>query len=451
MRPFRLLSGPAVLLACLGLIGCGSDGDALPRQDAAPDVSLSEPTLDSGSPATEADADLDASEVASPDGASEAGVPPAAIRGMVAVHSDYLSTAISLLDRDGNLVKDGCINSGTGGGGLAMTLSGDVVLPSQLSRTSAVTLIDRGNGTLTWIDPVTCAASRQLAVSTGFKAIPHDYVEITTSKAYVTRYEQNAAATPALGDFDEGNDLLIVDPTQPKIVGRIDLVPFTPAGVLPRADRAMLVDGRVFVSLNASNAKYGSNATGRLVIVDPALDRVIGTVDLPGTKNCGAMAYLPASQKLLVACSGDYGDANQAAASAIVALNVGVTPPVVVGQVFASAVGVLAFSNSTVAALDGNSVLGVSMGDFSNTPPDSLWLLPQDGATPGRVFDSAESYAMGSVLVDVERGRVFLADGTTVAAPSVRAFDRGAGGLQATATIKTNPTQKLPARALAWF
>jgi hypothetical protein len=425
-------------MTCLGLLGCGADDGITTRQDAA--------VIDSGS--TTSEAGVTSVNI---EGSPYTAAAPLVIRGIVAAHSDYQSASISLLDRDGKVVKDGCFNSGTGGPGLLMALSGDVALPSQISPTSPIPLIDRSYAALTWIDPVTCAPLRQLAVGTGFKANPHDYVELSTSKAYVTRYEQNAAPTAAAADFDDGNDLLIVDPTLAKITGRIDLAPFAPTGVLPRPDRALLVEGKVFVSLNASNAKYGANATGRLAIVDPALDQVVGTVDLPGTKNCGAMAYVPASKKLLVACTGDYADANQADASAVVALNVDTTPPTIIGKVGAAAVGGLIFSSSAVAALDDNSVLAVTMGDFSNTPPDKLWLLPQDGSAPSKLFDSAEAYSLGAVLVDVERGRIFLTDGTTLTSASVRVFDRVGGTLQATASIKTNPTQKLPARALAWF
>ncbi len=378
-------------------------------------------------------------------------MPPAPARGIVVLHSDYQTTAVSLLDRDGTLVQDGCIHSGTGGPGLTKTLSGDVSLPSQLVASSAITLVDRGNAALVWIDAATCAPLRQLAVGTGFAANPHDYVELSARKAYVTRYEKNNGATAAAGDFDDGNDLLIVDPTQPKIVGRIDLAPFAPTGVLPRADRALLADGTVVVSLNASDAKYGANATGRLVMVDPSTDQVTGTIDLPGTKNCGAMIYLPADRKLMVACAGDFGDAKPADGSAVVTLSLATTPPTIVARVASSAVGGRVFSGSTVGALDGGSALGVAVGDFSNTPPDSLWLLPQDGTAPGKLFDSTEAYALGAVLVDTQRGRVFLAEGPMLGSPSVRVLDRVAGAFQATATLKTNPTQKLPPRALAWF
>lgn len=449
MRQLRTSSPTAFLLTCAGLLGCGSDSGTAnyPQLDAGSAVSETVVALlDSGTGTSEAGvASVDVGRTTDSAGA------PLAIRGIVAVHSDYQSASISLLDREGKVVKDACFNSGTGGPGLLMALSGDVALPSQISGTSPITLIDRSYAALTWIDPVTCAPLRQLAVGTGFVANPHDYVELSPSKAYVTRYEQNAAPSAAAGDFDEGSDLLIVDPTRAKITGRIDLGLVAPTGVLPRPDRALLVEGKVFVSLNASNAKYSANATGRLVVVDPTLDQVVATVDLPGTKNCGAMAYEPTSKKLLVACTGDYGDAKQADASAVVALDVSTPLPTVIGKVAASAVGGLLFSSSAVAALDGNSVLAVTLGDFSNAPPDKLWLLPQDGTVPSKVFDSTEAFSMGAVLVDAERGRVFVTDGTTLTSASVRVFERVNGVLQATDTLKTNPTHKLPARALGWF
>ena len=248
-----ILALPSLLLG-LGLCACGNNNSAPARSDAALDQSapptpdagasprdIGTPGLDSGLLSGDGAPGASETGVATLDdapgssdtatapldgtlGSSDAGAPtldgeaaPPAVRGMVAVNSDYQSTAVSLLDPDGNVVKDGCINSGTGKPGLTMTLSGDVVLPSQLLTTSPITLIDRGNNVLIWIDPTTCAPLRELDVSTGFTADPHDYVELAPNKAYVTRYEQNTAAKATDTNFDQGNDLLIVDPSQPEI------------------------------------------------------------------------------------------------------------------------------------------------------------------------------------------------------------------------------------------
>ena len=370
------------------------------------------------------------------------------------MNSDYQSTSVSFLDREGNLRMDGCFNSGSGAQGLSMTLSGDVVLPTSLPTGGPVVIIDRGNAALTWLDPTTCAPLGQLAVDTGFVPFPHDVVTLSASKAYVTRPEENAAATPAPGDFDDGDDLLIVDPTQLKIVGRIDLKPYAPSGtnILPRADRGLAAQGKVYVSLNGISADFKSYGQGRIVVVDPSTDRVVATIDLPGTKNCGAMTYLDAERKLVVACDGAFSDGpQQADSSAIVVVDLAVQPPAILAQVMAAAAGGLPFTNGTVAALDGNTLFGVTLGDFSNSPPDRLWALSASCAPAVKVLDSAEAFALGAVLVDAAMRRIWVADGTTNSPAFLRVFELASGGYVATSAIKTNPAQKLPPRALAFY
>jgi hypothetical protein len=370
--------------------------------------------------------------------------------GIVVLSSDYQTSSVSILDREGNLVKD---NSNTGPKGVSLTLSGDLALPTQPIIGDAVVILDRGNSVLTWMDPPTCAPLRQLAVGTGFASDPHDYVALSATKAYIVRYNENAAATPAGDDFDDGNDLLIIDPSQPKIVGRIDLKPFAPVGVLPDADRAVLIDDKVYVSLNAISADFKTYAAGRVVIVDPVADQVVGWIDLPGAKNCGALTYLPMEKKLLVACAGDFGSgAQQFQSSAIVAVDVSTTPATVVGQVSAATVGTVPFSNGAVAAFDSNTVLGATLGDFpTNTPPDKLWTVSLAGSQPTKVFDSTQAITIGTILLDTARARVFVTDGTTTSVGLIREFDLVSGVLTAGRTTQANPSHSLPPRALAWY
>jgi hypothetical protein len=423
-------------LACAGIFACGDDSPAAAVDAAIPGESAIDAASADGAASL---SPIDASDI-------DGGAGP--VRGIVVIHSDYQSSSVSLLDRDGNLLKDGCIHSGSGTPGLSTTLSEDLALPSQMPPGSPVVIIDRGNATLTWLDPATCAPLGQMPVGTGFLANPHDYVQVSASKAYVSRYKPNAVATPAPGDFDDGNDVLIVDPAQQTIVGRIDLLPFTPAGVLPRADRALLVDGKVYLSLNAVDEKFAVYAMARVLTIDPTIDQVVGLVDVPGMQNCGAMTYLPGEKKLLLACTGDYVSV---AGSGIVALDLGVLPLAVAAVLPAASAGNRAFSNATVAAFDGNTVFGVTLGDFSDTPPDTLWLLALDG-TPGvTIHDSTEAFALGSLLVDAERGRVFVVDGTMQKPAWLRIFERMAGRFAETGQVKTNPTQKLPPRGLGWF
>jgi hypothetical protein len=437
MRRFAILC--SLSLSCLGIPACSDDAVLEPIDAAttgAPDAS----TGDDG---------------AFPSPIDTVGIDGGAapLRGIVVIHSDYRSGSVSFLDRDGNLIpgKDGCINSGTGTPGLSLAISEDLALPSQTVPGDAVVIIDRGNDSLLWLDPATCAPVRQMSVATGFASNPHDFVELGANKAYVPRYKPNLAATPAPGDFDDGNDVLIVDPSQASIVGRIDLLPFTPAGFLPRADRALLIDGKVYLSLNATDARFNDYATGRIVMIDPTLDQVTGVIDLPGLENCGAMTYLPAEKKLLVACTGNWNAGpEQVAASGIAILDTSVSPPALSALLMAASIGDRPLSNSTVGALDSNTILAVALGDFTNVPPDAAWVLAQNGAAPIKLYSSVEGNTLAAALVDAERGRVFLTDGTTTSA-SVRIFDRVAGSLTETGQVKTNLAQKLPPRGLAWF
>ncbi|MBN2573772.1 MAG: hypothetical protein JXP73_04340 [Deltaproteobacteria bacterium] len=371
------------------------------------------------------------------------------VAGIAVVNSDYASSSVSLLDRDGNLVADGCLHSGSGDPGLSATLSGDVVLPTEVPAGGPIPVIDRANNAITWLDATTCAVLGQLAVGTGFRANPQDVVTLSASKAYVVRQDPNPVPTPALEDFDDGNDVLIVDPSRLQVTGRIDLGPYAPAGVLPRGHRALLAGGSVFVSLNAIGADYAAYGAGRVVVIDPATDVVTGVIDIPGAKNCGALAYAAAVQRLFVACGGAYGEpAGQAATSAIVAIDLGQVPPAVAAQ--AAATGGAPYSNLTVGVLDATTAVAVVVGDFSNDPPDSLWSVPLDGRAPVQIFASTEGFAIGALLFDPERALVFAADGPMGSSAYLRIFEVSAAGFVLGKTAKTNPTHKLPPRALAF-
>lgn len=419
-RPLVCCTTVLLLLAA----GCGSDDGTPPGPDAGTSVA---------------------------DGGER---PVSAHNGIVVVGSDYVTSSVSFLDTDGNVVNGGCFTSSSGGVGLTLTLSGDVVLPSQLAPGGPVPLIDRMNAVVTWLDPATCTPLRQLSVSTGFFANPHDVLALSASKAYVTRAGANSTATPTPEDFDDGNDLLVIDPSIPAVLGRIDLAPFAATdgqGILPVADRAIVAEGRVYVSLNQISGDWKSYGTGRIVVIDPATDQAIGAIDLPGAKNCGAMAYLATERKILVACNGAYGDgAPQAATSAVVAIDLSLTPPAVVA-VPASTIGGLPFSSSSLTALDSTAIFAVSTGNVSNLPPDRLWSLAADGTLPRMAFESAEGFALGATLADTSTGRVFLADAPTSKPTFLRIFDSVGGVLVAGATVKTDPAGKLPPRALAFY
>ena len=123
-------------------------------------------------------------------------VPPGECgRGIVVVSSDYASTNVSFVGLDGGVLSPSVVSSATTTTGLSSPFSGDVVLPTMPAFGDRIVLIDRYPASvLTWVDVVSGAVASQLAVATGFVANPQDYLEASSSRAYVTRYESNPLA-----------------------------------------------------------------------------------------------------------------------------------------------------------------------------------------------------------------------------------------------------------------
>src|SRR5580765_8285852 len=162
------------------------------------------------------------------------------VSGGAVINSDFLSTSVSLIDTQGALVRADCIHSTTAGTG-SPTISGDVVLPSQPQRGGKIVLVDRGNTALTFVDPTTCAVDRQFSVKGGFEmANPHDVVIVADGKAYVTRYAKNAAPADPMA---AGDDLLIIDPRDGTVGGRIDLSAYASTDFPASPDRAIIAGG----------------------------------------------------------------------------------------------------------------------------------------------------------------------------------------------------------------
>lgn len=370
--------------------------------------------------------------------------------GFAVVNSDYVSTSISLLDRaTGQVAKGDCINSGTHTPGNTLALSGDVGLPSQPQPMNVLVAIDHANSALTWIDPKTCTPLRQLDVSTGFYANPHDVIAVSATKAYVTRYEKNATPTADTTDRDEGDDLLIIDPSVPAITGRIDLSSYAGSGVQARPDRARLIDGKLYVLLSNLSGNFSMAAEGRLVIVDTTTDQVSGVVDMPGLKNCGGLSYVESTKTLLVSCGGSFSDADQSASSGIAYVDTGASPPAMMRKQDVAPFGGRALAGFSGIARDGAVGFGVTFGNFGGNPTDQFWVLNAQAGTATKVSDAAESFTYGAVLVDTTHDRVYLTD-ANAAMPRVHIYGYS-GAVAHEAAVNANPDIGLPPREIVWY
>lgn len=402
------------------------------------------------------------------DGSHVTGTPILAPAGLAILSSDQGQlTTLSLYDTGaGALVRDDCIHSGQRGGALMQALSGDVTLPTQRDPVGhELALIDRMNVTLTFLDPATCAVRSQIPVGgvgpdglgvAGFKCNPRDLIRVDAHKAYVTRYETNGSPTAA--NLDEGNDVLVLDPTSGQIHGRIDLTAEATAGagVLARPDRGVYAEGHVYVTLGNFDLHFTVAGTGRVVVIDPASDAVTGHIDLPDQKGCSGIEYLPETHKLYVACRTFTDDAaTQLATSALVEIDLsGDAPGIVARVVPASALGPQPLTFSHAAVLDGLAYVtqsGSRAVPEQGVPgtTDVLQAVSLDTLAGQKLFDGG-AYNLGRVAVVPETHRIYLPDGDATR-PRVHVFSASSGPPVSAGEFVANPAGQLPPREIARY
>lgn len=228
-------------------------------------------------------------------------------QGFSVVHTDYDTYGVSLLSASGEVVSADFISAAGAESGLSAPFS-DLALPSMRTRREVVVINRSGAGFLTFVDLETSEVRAQLSVDTGFAANPHDYVPISDTKAYVPRHAPNFAA--GREPFDDGSDLLIIDPSIPEVTGRIDLsdaLGDESSQYFPRPSRALLARGLVRVSLLGYDEFFMDALDSRVVSVDPEDDGVSHVLLLEGMKNCGPLALSPDGGTIAVGCSGPFG------------------------------------------------------------------------------------------------------------------------------------------------
>jgi len=389
-------------------------------------------------------------------GATAALAPQLAILG-----SNYTTTtSVSLYTPQSGALVDGCARSGVTSATLTQPLSGSTTLPSQAQLGGKLVVLDGTSSVLTFFDPATCAAAGQLSVATaGFKANPHDIVTLSSTKAYVTRYETNAAPTADPADFDEGDDLLIIDPTSLTISGRISLTPYATPGddgtpTQARPDRAVLANGLVYVTLNNIDVNFAGTGAGRVVIVDPTTDAVTGVIDLPGLKDCSGLTYVTETKSLYVACGGAFSDADQVGESGLQEVLLSGAAPVKGRVLHAAAVGTGTDTlNFFYAAVLGDIAFVGTLGQYPSVDGSSPGTsdgfyavsLATGVATP---LASGVAGDLGGAVVDPLTKRVFLPD-ASARAPLVHVFDASGVTPLELPGFEPNPSTHLPPRSIA--
>ncbi len=139
------------------------------------------------------------------------------------------------------------------------------------------------------------ATSWQAGIGSGSN--PHDALVLSAERGYLTRYE------PPF------NDVAVFDPRIGTIRATIPLGELADnRDATPRADRMRMAEGVVFVGLQDIDRTFTRYGEGKLAVIDPLLDEVVGVVPLPG-KNPGAIDVITGDDgrvRLYVALGGIY-------------------------------------------------------------------------------------------------------------------------------------------------
>jgi hypothetical protein len=390
-------------------------------------------------------------------GAGAGGAGATCARGAAVVSSDYLTSNVSLLDLDGSVVSSSLISSGSAVAGLSLALGGDVALPTERVSGEQLVLLDRYPASvITWVDLQTAEVPAQLSVATGFSANPHDYVRISPTKAYVPRFEGNLDA--GREQFDQGNDVVIVDPSVPEMTGRIDLVEAMAgeaARFLPRADRAVLAGGRAYVLLGSHSEDMLESTDSRIVCIDVAQDSLSDVLVLDGLQGCAGLALSPDATEFAVSCSGAWEGDSVANVPEAGVVRVGLVPEFHEIERYPAQ----SFSEGSVSTgisyADATHLVFTTYGRFAaeELPPadDTLIELDLDSGEFRVLLRSEETpFTLGDVRCDAACGVCFVTDAERDGGV-VHRFEVGADGLSLDRAFALEPSLGLPPRLLGWF
>ncbi|MGB0591496.1 MAG: hypothetical protein ACPGU1_17620 [Myxococcota bacterium] len=368
---------------------------------------------------------------------------------IASVHSDYVSTSISLLRDDGTLCADRFVDSGSVGLDVVAALSGDVTLPSTAEGTGRLVLVDRyPHAVLTFVNPDAPQEVEQLSVATGFPSNPQDVAFLGDGRAYVARHASNGAAGGQDAQ-DAGGDLLILDMEELVITGRIPLS--AEDGFDPMPSRMIQLREHVWVALSHLSRDFSRAGPGRLIGVDPARDVVTTVITLDGLENCGSIEPDLDGQGVWVACSGLFasGEQGQIAASALVYLSE--DGGTLVEQWRTPTTEMLespvAFS---VASVGPQRAVFTVFGSIDAQTPDRLLWADADAETVNELGIEGSAFELGGVLYEQGTGVLLLADANP-AEPLIRRFEVGQGQLSELAPVAGSPSTGLPPRRLQRF
>jgi hypothetical protein len=273
----------------------------------------------------------------------------------------------------------------------------------------------------------------------------------------VARYEANPNAGREA--WDAGSDILVVDPSVPRITGRIDLsaaLAGEPSKYSAHPARLRNVSGRVFALLAAYSNDYSSGTSSRLVELDPETDSLLSTLVLEGLHGCAALAVSPDERELAVGCTGDdLRSAQPSLEGSGLALIDIESAPRLAQRFEASELGNAPLGFGLDYAAPGVLIFG-TLGHFDESgtavTQDSLLRLSTASREVELLLQSAgEPFTLGGARCAVSCGVCFAADAKRSGGSVLRFPVDSAGVLAEPTAIRVETRVGLPPRYLGAF
>jgi hypothetical protein len=341
------------------------------------------------------------------------------------VSSDFsASSAISMLDADGEPIARRWFDSGTALPGLVAALSGDVVLPTR-QLGGSFTVIDRFRTDVVSRFTVPEGAlvgqvrTHLRPERIGYNSNPHD-VLFDGARAWVTRNEPNPDLEAA--EENRGNDLVAIDLATMELTGeRIDLSGLDARSgdttYFARPSRVVRLGDRLLVGLDRLDASFEGGASGAVAVIDLAA-RSAGELPMPGLENCGRVVPVAGDPaRAIVQCEGktfvDNAERRRTAGLAIV--HAGATVTVEHLWRASSQLGdpMQGVPVRGAISLGGTHVAAVALGDL--VPPHRL--VEIELATGAErvlyeIVETGDAVEMGTPCFDPETGLLLLPEAT---------------------------------------
>ena len=385
--------------------------------------------------------------VACNDSNNAAGLTGAASTSYFAVVStNYMgATTISLLGKDGEVVKNEWVGSKTTNPDLRSPLADDVVMPTVSYSRHYLTTIERGLGVVTRFDLTDGSVIGQLRTDespqddmSAYHSNPQDVYYVSDTSGWISRWAANPDANAA--PKEKGTDLIEFDPRTMKRTGRrVDLSSldttieetqydkdFKPIGMVTSAATAspagLVPAGKsLVVGLVRITAAY-NYAPGLVAIVDPVAGKLLGTLALDGLTNCGEVRPVRGqSSQVLVGCIGTFGDGG--ANGGIVKIEVDDKGKAKILYAFRVADHMDAQdTNSNIVSLGGDLVLSSVPGSIDPTTmqvgnTDAAYTLDLKTGKQKQLFKSEGAFSIGVPALDADTGAILIPDAGSMGNP----------------------------------